>query len=130
MRKIEYYTKIANDFGNTQCVIDLLHGDIQIADVPLEFRGRSEFAAAHKFARGLEDEKERHHLFWKIAECMESDMINLQLAANVLAGKLPESDLPADIPDESEYFNLNDRLCELADTHEMYFNFPTQKLFF
>ena len=75
MENLEYYIKPINEFRETQCQSDLLNGKIKIADVPFIFRGNDEYTAAHKYARGLVDEKESYYLYWKIAECMESDMI-------------------------------------------------------
>ena len=83
MNDLTYYTKAINDCRETQCQSDLLNGKIKIADVPFAFRGHDEYAAAHKYARGLVDEKERYYLYWKIAESMESDMVNLQAAVDV-----------------------------------------------
>ena len=88
MNDLTYYTKAINDCRETQCQSDLLNGKIKIADVPFAFRGHDEYAAAHKYARGLVDEKERYYLYWKIAESMESDMVNLQAAVD---GELPVS---------------------------------------
>ena len=77
MNDLQYYTKEINDCRETQCQSDLLNGKIKITDVPFAFRGHDEYTATHKYARGLVDEKERYYLYWKIAECMESDMVNL-----------------------------------------------------
>ena len=82
MNDLQYYTKEINDCRETQCQSDLLNGKIKITDVPFAFRGHDEYTAAHKYARGLVDEKERYYLYWKIAECMESDMVNLQAAVD------------------------------------------------
>lgn len=131
MNNIMYYTKEINDCRETQCQIDLLSGKIKIADVPFMFRGRDEYAAAHKYARGLVDEKERYYLYWKIAECMESDMINLQSAVDIKNGRIPDCKPTLVIPEESEYFDLDNRVVELEIAHKMYFeNFPTRKIFF
>lgn len=37
-----YYTEIINQFGDTQCVSDILAGRISITDVPPEFRQYTE----------------------------------------------------------------------------------------
>lgn len=77
------------------------------------------------------DEKERYYLYWKIAESMESDMVNLQAAVDVKNGRIPDCEPTLDIPEESEYFDLDNRVLELKIAHEMYFeNFPTRKIFF
>lgn len=104
MNDLTYYTKEINDCHETQCQADLLNGKIKIADVPFAFRGHDEYAAAHKYAIGLVDEKERYYLYWKIAESMESDMINLQAAVDVKNGRIPDCEPTLDIPEESEYF--------------------------
>ena len=131
MNDLQYYTKEINDCHETQCQADLLNGKIKIADVPFAFRGHDEYAAAHKYARGLVDEKERYYLYWKIAESMESDMVNLQAAVDVKNGRIPDCEPTLDIPEESEYFDLNNRILELKIVHELYFeDFPTLKIFF
>ena len=133
MNDLQYYTKEINDCHETQCQADLLNGKIKIADVlPFAFRGHDEYTTAHKYARGLVDEKERYYLYWKIAESMESDMVNLQAAVDVKNGRIPPDCKPTlDIPAESKYFNLDNRILELKIAHEMYFeNFPTRKIFF
>lgn len=131
MNDLTYYTKAINDCRETQCQSDLLNGKIKITNVPFAFRGHDEYTAAHKYARGLVDEKERYYLYWKIAECMESDMVNLQTAVDVKNGRIPDCEPTLDIPEESRYFNLDNRATELEIAHKMYFeNFPTRKIFF
>lgn len=131
MNNIMYYTKEINDCRETQCQIDLLSGKIKITDVPFMFRGRDEYGAAHKYARGLVDEKERYYLYWKIAECMESDMVNLQSAVDIKNGRIPDCEPTLVTPEESEYFDLDNRVLELEVAHKMYFEgFPTRKIFF
>ena len=117
MNNIMYYTKEINDCRETQCQIDLLSGKIKITDVPFMFRGRDEYGAAHKYARGLVDE--------------ESDMVNLQSAVDIKNGRIPDCEPTLVIPEESEYFDLDNRVLELEVAHKMYFEgFPTRKIFF
>lgn len=131
MENLESYIKPINEFRETQCQSDLLNGKIKIADVPFMFRGHDEYTAAHKYARGLVDEKESYYLYWKIAECMESDMVNLQAAVDIKNGRIPDCEPTLDIPEESEYFDLGNRATELEIAHKMCFeNFPTRKIFF
>ena len=93
MNDLQYYTKEINDCRETQCQSDLLNGKIKITDVPFAFRGHDEYTAAHKYARGLVDEKERYYLYWKIAECMESDMSSGSLTSISLSRKYGDSDV-------------------------------------
>lgn len=130
MNDLQYYTKEINDCRETQCQSDLLNGKIKIADVPFMFRGRDEYADAHKYARGLVDEKERYYLYWKIAECMESDMYNFGMARILRENKKLLDELGVEIPEDSRYFNLETRILELQSAHEMYFEFATHKLFY
>lgn len=106
MDNLPYYTKEINAWGETPCRRDLLKGKIKIMDVPFAFRGHDEYVAAHKYARGLVDEKERYYLFWKIAECMESDMVNLQAAVDIKNGRIPDCEPTLDIPEMSRHFSL------------------------
>lgn len=130
MKNLEYYTKPINEFRETQCDVDLLTGKIKIGDVPLIFRGGYEYSAAHKYARSFIDEKERYYRYWKIAECMESDMCNLSMARILRENKKPLDELGVEIPEDSRYFNLETRILELQSAHEMYFEFATHKLFY
>lgn len=57
--------------------------------------------------------KERYYLYWKIAECMESDMVNLQSAVDIKNGRIPDCEPTLVIPEESEYFDLDNRVLEL-----------------
>ena len=62
---------------------------------------------------------------------MESDMVNLQAAVDVKNGRIPDCEPTLDIPEESEYFDLDNRVLELKIVHELYFeDFPTRKIFF
>lgn len=45
-----YYTKPVNQFGDTQCVSDILAGRISITDVPPEFRQYVEKQMAEIFS--------------------------------------------------------------------------------
>lgn len=45
-----YYTKPVNQFGDTQCVSDILAGKISITDVPPEFRQYVEKQMAEIFS--------------------------------------------------------------------------------
>ena len=45
-----YYTEPVNQFGDTQCVSDILAGRISITDVPLEFRQYVEKQIAEIFS--------------------------------------------------------------------------------
>ena len=130
MENFEYYTKPINEFRETQCDVDLLAGKIKISDVPLIFRGGHEYSAANKYARSFIDEKERCYRYWKIAECMESDMCNLSMARILRENKKPLDELGVEIPEDSQYFNLANRILELQSAHEMYFEFATQKTFY
>lgn len=130
MKNLDYYTKIINQCLETQCVSDLLAGKIQISEVPFEFRGRSEYSAAHKHARQCPDEKERCWQYWNIAKQMESDMKNLDIVEYTKDMKNPHVAPSEEVPEDSEYFNRKSRIDELKDAHEMYFEFATQKVFF
>lgn len=62
MENIEYYTKKTDDmFWSSQCNTDLFEGKIKIADVPVKFRTHEAYLCAHRYARWISDEKERHH---------------------------------------------------------------------
>lgn len=130
MENFEYYTKPINEFRETQCDVDLLTGKIKISDVPFIFRGGLEYSSAHKYARSFVDEKERYYLYWKIAECMESDMCNCDMARILRENKKPLDELEIEIPEDSQYFNLANRILELQSVHEMYFEFATRKTFY
>ena len=130
MENIEYYTKPINELHETQCEMDLLTGKIKISDVPLIFRGGHEYCAAHKYARSFVDEKERCYLYWKIAECMESDMHIFSMVRILRENQKPLDELGVEVPEDSENFNLYNRILELQAAHEMYFEFATRKVFY
>lgn len=132
MENIEYYTKKTDDmFWSSQCNTDLFEGKIKIADVPVEFRTHEAYLCAHRYARWISDEKERHHQLWKIAESLEADVCNFEMAQTMreYGATTPEIEkrVGAKIPEESEFFNLDERLKELILTHDTYYNYPTRK---
>ena len=130
LKNLEYYTKPVDYYDETQCVLDLLAGKIKISDVPFEFRNDYAYNAAHKYARGLVDEKERYYQYWKIAECMERDMQDLDIAEITQGKENPTIKQSVEIPEESEYFNIKNRILELKYAHERYFEFATRKTYF
>lgn len=67
-------------FWSSQCNTDLFEGKIKIADVPVAFRTHEAYLCAHRYARWISDEKERHHQLWKIAESLEADICNFEMA--------------------------------------------------
>ena len=132
MENIEYYTKKTDDmFWSSQCNTDLSEGKIKIADVPVKFRTHEAYLCAHRYARWISDEKERHHQLWKIAESLEADICNFEMAQTMreYGATTPEIEkrVGAKIPEESEFFNLDERLKELILTHDTYYNYPTRK---
>ena len=54
---------------------DLIDGKIHIQDVPYEYRDHLEYLYAHKFARSIKNDMERHDQYWQIASQLEKDVI-------------------------------------------------------
>ena len=69
-----YYEKTLDGF-ETQCMRDLLEGKTRIADVPYKYRNHLTYIEAHKFARTISNDKQRHDAYWKIASLLEKDVI-------------------------------------------------------
>lgn len=132
MKNLEYYTKKTDGMlWDSQCETDLFDGKIKIADVPVEFRTHRAYICAHRYARWIVDEKERHHQLWKIAESLEADICNFEMAQTMREHGVPTLEIKkkvgAKIPEESEFFNLDKRLQELILIHDAYYNYPTRK---
>lgn len=125
------YKKTDGMLWDSQCETDLFEGKIKIADVPVEFRTRRAYICAHRYARWIGDEKERHHQLWKIAESLEADICNFEMAQTMREHGVPTPEIKkkvgAKIPEESEFFNLDKRLQELILIHDAYYNYPTRK---
>ena len=123
MENLEYYTKKTDGMlWDSQCETDLFEGKIKIADIPVEFRTRRAYICAHRYARWIGDEKERHHQLWKIAESLEADICNFEIAQTMREHGVPtpeiEKKVGAKIPEESDFFNLDERLQELILIHD------------
>ena len=132
MKNLEYYTKKTDGMlWDSQCETDLFDGKIKIADVPVEFRTHRAYICAHRYARCIGDEKERHHQLWKIAESLDADIYHFDMAKIMREQGVPtpeiEKKVDAKIPEESEFFHLNERLKELILFHDTYYNYPTRK---
>lgn len=69
-----YYEETLDGF-ETQCMRDLLEGKIRITDVPYKYRNHLTYIEAHKFARTISNDKQRHDAYWKIASLLEKDVI-------------------------------------------------------
>lgn len=74
MKPKSYYEEPIDGI-TTQCMQDLIDGKIHIQDVPFEHRGHLEYLYAHKFARTIENDAERHDQYWKIASQLEDDVL-------------------------------------------------------
>lgn len=130
MKDTEYYTELTDNMIETQCMLDLCNGEITIKDVPFEFRNFDAYSSAHKFARGIVDEKERYYQFWKLMACLESGISDLQIAKDIRDFNKTNIKPTEEIPETSKYFDLDDRLDDLKSAHSFYFEFATQKVFF
>lgn len=130
MKDTEYYTELTDNMIETQCMLDLCNGEITIKDVPFEFRNFDAYSSAHKFARGIVDEKERYYQLWKLMACLESDISDLQIAKDIRDFNKTNIKPTEEIPETSKYFDLDDRLDDLKSAHSFYFEFATQKVFF
>lgn len=68
---------------------------------------------------------------WKIAESLEADICNFEMAQTMreYGATAPEIEkkVGTKIPEESEFFNLDERLKELVMIHDTYYNYPTRK---
>ena len=128
MENTEYYTELTENQVETQCMQDLRNGKIIITDVPFKFRDFNAYSSAHKFARGIVDEKERCWRLWKLMECLESDISDLQTAQNIRDNGRTHAQLSEEIPEEDEFFNIDNREIDLAAAHQFYFEFATRKL--
>lgn len=69
-----YYEKTLDGF-ETQCMRDLLQGKIHIEDIPYKYRNHLTYIEAHKSARTILNDKQRHDVYWKIASLLEKDVI-------------------------------------------------------
>ena len=67
-----YYEETLDGF-ETQCMRDLLQGKICISDIPYKYRNHLTYIEAHKFARTISNDKQRHDAYWKIASLLEKD---------------------------------------------------------
>ena len=130
MKDTEYYTELTDNMIETQCMLDLCNGEITIKDVPFEFRNFDAYSSAHKFARGIVDEKERYYQLWKLMACLESVISDLQIAKDIRDFNKTNIKPTEEIPETSKYFDLDDRLDDLKSAHSFYFEFATQKVFF
>lgn len=130
MKNTKYYTELIGNMVETQCMSDLRNGETTIKDVPFEFRDFNAYSSAHKFARGIVDEKERYYQLWKIMACLESDISDLQIAKDIRDLNKTNLKPTEEIPQDSKYFDLDDRLDDLKSAHSFYFEFDTQKVFF
>ena len=129
MNDLTYYTKAINDCRETQCQSDLLNGKIKIADVPFAFRGHDEYAAAHKYARGLVDEKERYYLYWKVLKIQLVHYFQFKNpVVQIKEYGRTHAQLSEEIPEEDEFFNIDNRELDLTEAHRFYFEFATRKL--
>ena len=130
MKDTEYYTELTDNMIETQCMLDLCNGEITIKDVRFEFRNFDAYSSAHKFARGIVDEKERYYQLWKLMACLESGISDLQIAKDIRDFNKTNIKPTEEIPETSKYFDLDDRLDDLKSAHSFYFEFATQKVFF
>lgn len=130
MKDTEYYTELTDNMIETQCMLDLCNGEITIKDVPFEFRNFDAYSSAHKFARGIVDEKERYYQLWKLMARLESGISDLQIAKDIRDFNKTNIKPTEEIPETSKYFDLDDRLDDLKSAHSFYFEFATQKVFF
>lgn len=103
MKNTKYYTELIGNMVETQCMSDLRNGETTIKDVPFEFRDFNAYSSAHKFARGIVDEKERYYQLWKIMACLESDISDLQIAKDIRdlnkTNLKPTEEIPQDTQD-------------------------------
>lgn len=128
MENTEYYTELTENQVETQCMQDLCNGKIIITDVPFKFRDFNAYSSAHKFARGIVDEKERCWRLWKLMECLESDIANIRIAQEIKEYGRTHAQLSEEIPEEDEFFDIDNREIGLAAAHQFYFEFATRKL--
>lgn len=128
MENTEYYTELTGDFMESQCMQDLRNGKIIITDVPFKFKDSNAYSSAHKFARGIVDEKERCWRLWKLMECLESDIANIRIAQEIKEYGRTHAQLSEEIPEEDEFFNIDNRELDLTEAHRFYFEFATRKL--
>ena len=128
MENTEYYTELTENQVETQCMQDLCNGKIIITDVPFKLRDSNAYSSAHKFARGIVDEKERCWRLWKLMECLESDIANIRIAQEIKDYGRIHAQLSEEIPEEDEFFNINNREIDLTAEHQFYFEFATRKL--
>ena len=66
----------------------------------------------------------------KIMACLESDISDLQIAKDIRDLNKTNLKPTEEIPQDSKYFDLDDRLDDLKSAHSFYFEFATQKVFF
>ena len=121
----EYYAKLIGDGFHTQCMLDLESGKIHIQDVPFEFRNTEAYESAHLYARTINDEKERHDMYWKIQRQLEYDIIQCEAEYQWRQGGKHRR--KALMSHDTSCFILEERTESLMATYDFLFRFSTDK---